>query len=364
LPAAARRARAHLEGRVYELEPDGLQFAKDITVSRRYAAGAPGSSIPAALLLTQNARGRWELLRRLSIVRNGRSLIVSGKTRHFSPIVTLDSDTQVRLNPERVVAARGQEWNATRTVTAPRTYDVNAEDWFATGAVERVAVHDVGRGARLRCKSIGTGTFGVNVTRHLNRDHLLTTFFLLQLGVRHATLQATATARCLPAGRVPPPPPPPPPPPSPSPTPFPTTTPTPVPTETPTPTPAPESCSTALRVEFTAYDFEGDTSGEVPATQVTGQCTGFGATRVHAPSGSQFMGYGAHSTGCSAPTPPWVYVECTTKPDGRICIILKVSPQPAPGTKFRVQLKRSDGTVVVDQELEATAIVPHCSTTG
>lgn len=95
-----------------------------------------------------------------------------------------------------------------------------------------------------------------------------------------------------------------------------------------------------------------------------GQCAaalraGADAVRVDAPSGTEFFGFAAHSTGCSGvPAPSFT---CRIKPDARICLVLYPNPAPAAGTTFRVRLAKPNGQAVEDKELKVPqAVSPTC----
>ncbi len=86
--------------RVYELGPDGHEFAAPVTVTLRMTVdelgGLAPNEIPVVVLLTTDAAGGFEVLGDLSVTRHGSDLVVTGTTAHFSPIVEIrESSTAV-----------------------------------------------------------------------------------------------------------------------------------------------------------------------------------------------------------------------------------------------------------------------------
>ncbi|HLE39619.1 MAG TPA: hypothetical protein VJA44_08225 [Acidimicrobiia bacterium] len=89
------------DARIYNLEPEGLQFAAPVTVTRRIDAERFGDleagDVPIVVLLTRTADGVYEPYSDLRVVRNGEDVFVSGTTPHFSPVIALSEQQTLRL---------------------------------------------------------------------------------------------------------------------------------------------------------------------------------------------------------------------------------------------------------------------------
>ena len=105
--------------------------------------------------------------------------------------------------------------------------------------------------------------------------------------------------------------------------------------------------------------------------QITGQCLALlprlRKLRVSSPVGKLISGWDAHSTGC-VPDPATGYagsITCVVKPDGRVCTLLDLLPDVAPGDVLHIQLL-GEGDVVLD-ELDLVVPAggePACPVTG
>lgn len=98
LAGAAERPGA----RIYELEPDGLEFAAPVRVERRIDAANFGdlepTDVPIVGLLTRSTDGTYQLLDDLHVMRSGDDLLASGELSHFSPIITVSEEQVARLS--------------------------------------------------------------------------------------------------------------------------------------------------------------------------------------------------------------------------------------------------------------------------
>jgi hypothetical protein len=201
-PPELRNARFRPGTKVYALEPGGTRFLKPVTITRRLdtrVAGFPAGAVPGVVLATRSGNGRWELLRSLRAKLTGRTLFVSGTTRHFSSLLALDEGFSVSLTPKTVDAAVGDTWEA-RVVDAidnsrrrdKAFVDPDETRWSATGAV-RLANSITYLRREFTCAKVGTGTFTATIT--VAESSLAV--FLGSLGGRYEeTMTLTGNARC------------------------------------------------------------------------------------------------------------------------------------------------------------------------
>ncbi len=168
-PPELRKARTARGTKVYALAPDGLRFAKPVTVTRRIA-GLP-KTLPA--LASRDARGRWELLRRQRVQVAGRTAVLSGETRHFSSFVTVESGVRLELSPDAVQGTVDHVFDATATFSEPPTqsYWWDGTPWGPGAASSRVIAVQRGtsrvagngrtQGVSYVCNTTGRGVFGI-----------------------------------------------------------------------------------------------------------------------------------------------------------------------------------------------------------
>lgn len=189
-------------GPVYELLPSGLRFAKPITITRRVRGFAPSEGIPVLVPAVRDARGKWSLLGRPSIRREGATVVVSGTTRHFSTAAAFDEGGRVSLEPATVRASVGESFRATARFVRDRDLSF-ARGWIGQGedggvvqflSDERIDKRtDV---ADYLCASPGTGIFGVKVG--IRNDGALGFFLESFVGVVQRTeyVKVAGTAVC------------------------------------------------------------------------------------------------------------------------------------------------------------------------
>ncbi|HEX5631239.1 MAG TPA: hypothetical protein VFY15_06245 [Acidimicrobiia bacterium] len=83
------------EARIYDLGPEGTEFAAPVTVTRRIDAARFGAisptMVPAVVLMSYDAAtSTYELYDDLRVTRDGDDIFVSGTTTHFSPSVAVN----------------------------------------------------------------------------------------------------------------------------------------------------------------------------------------------------------------------------------------------------------------------------------
>lgn len=83
------------DARIYDLGPEGTEFAAPVTVTRRIDASRFGeltpTMVPGVVLMTyDSATGAYELYDDLRVTRDGDDIFVSGTTTHFSPVVAVN----------------------------------------------------------------------------------------------------------------------------------------------------------------------------------------------------------------------------------------------------------------------------------
>ena len=172
-PPELRNATVRPGSKLYELEPSGLRFLKPVTITRRIDTGVSGfkkDAVQGVVLASRDRSGKWELLSRLTARLNGRTLVVSGTTRHFSTLLSLDEGFSLSLDPVATEAAVGETWLA-RVVSAidnrrrsdPLHVDSDETMWSASGAVAIGTSVSYLRQV-FTCKRVGTGTYTAQVT--------------------------------------------------------------------------------------------------------------------------------------------------------------------------------------------------------
>jgi hypothetical protein len=212
-PPGLRNAAARPGSKLYELEPSGLRFLKPVKVTRRidtHVAGFEKDTVQGVVLASRDRRGKWELLRNLSVTVDvpTDTLSVSGTTRHFSTLLALDEGFSLGLLPRQVEAFVGDEWLA-RVVSKidnrrrRDTISIDGDEtrWSSSGAV--------GVGANLTylqqkfvCIRAGTGTYRADVTVAESSIAV----FLGSLGGRYEEkIPVSGRARCKAAPAPPPP---------------------------------------------------------------------------------------------------------------------------------------------------------------
>ena len=82
------------EARIYNLEPEGLQFDAPVTVTRRIDAsrfeGMTDTMVPLVAMITHNPDGSYEAYDDQTVIRRGDDVFVSGTTTHFSPAIAVN----------------------------------------------------------------------------------------------------------------------------------------------------------------------------------------------------------------------------------------------------------------------------------
>ncbi len=167
-PPELRNATVRPGSKLYELEPSGLRFLKPVTITRRIdtrVAGFAKDAVQGVVLASRDRSGKWELLKSLSARLNGRTLAVSGTTRHFSTLLSLDEGFSLSLVPVEIEAAVGDRWVA-RVVSAidnrrrRDTINVDSDEtqWNASGAVGLGQTVSYIR-QEFVCNRVGTGTY-------------------------------------------------------------------------------------------------------------------------------------------------------------------------------------------------------------
>ncbi|HAX82626.1 MAG TPA: hypothetical protein DCY40_08680, partial [Actinobacteria bacterium] len=91
------------DARIYDLGPEGTEFAAPVTVTRRVDAARFGeltpTMVPAVVMMTYDAAtGTYELYDELRVTRDGDDIFVSGTTTHFSPVVAVNLGGFIEMN--------------------------------------------------------------------------------------------------------------------------------------------------------------------------------------------------------------------------------------------------------------------------
>lgn len=172
-PPELRNAKARPGSRLYELEPSGLRFLKPVTITRRLdtrVAGFAKDTVQGVVLASRDRSGKWELLKSLNARLDGKALVVSGTTRHFSTLLSLDEGFSLSLAPVSIDAAVGDTWVArvNSTIDNRRRSDAISVDsdetqWSASGAV-KVGKNETYLRQGFECARVGTGTYSAQVT--------------------------------------------------------------------------------------------------------------------------------------------------------------------------------------------------------
>ncbi|MDQ2984475.1 MAG: hypothetical protein M3R70_11245 [Actinomycetota bacterium] len=401
-PKEVRRAKAPKGTKFYALEPDGLRFAKPVTITRRFPRGAVSGRLPGIWFASRDGRGRWSLLAGHSVRLQGRTVIASGTTRHFSDVVPLDGGARVSMNPDRYEKDEGESWLVGIKVENARV--VNYYESTASGAV-------VANGGRsFACTRAGTGALRVVVTvrdqtppallarglRGLENDRLdfrttiagaavcrpsiLASLTLSPASVTGGTASVATVhlSKAAPAGGLT----------------FSFASDNAAATVTETFT-VPEGatvgsvtvltkavsavttvtisaslgdvtrravlvvnpgspspvCEQPLKAELTTY-------ASAPHVQITGKCAalvpaGAKQVRVDAPAGSQFNAVA--NSGCSPATLPSSYVACPLKSDSSVCMVVYPQPAPVAGAVFRARVQKQNGDTLQDSNLTVPA---------
>jgi len=82
------------DARIYDLGPEGLEFAAPVTVTRRIDAarfeGLTAEMVPLVAMVTVDADGTYQPYDDLRVTRRGDDVFVSGTTTHFSPAIAVN----------------------------------------------------------------------------------------------------------------------------------------------------------------------------------------------------------------------------------------------------------------------------------
>ncbi len=201
-PPELRNATVRPGSKLYELEPSGLRFLKPVTITRRIdtrVAGFKKDTVQGVVLASRDRSGKWELLKSLNARLNGNTLVVTGTTRHFSTLLSLDEGFSLSLTPVAVDASVGDKWVA-RVVSAidnrrrrdAISVDSDETQWNASGVVGLGANVSYTR-QEFVCNRVGTGTYIAMVT--VAESSLAV--FLGSLGGRYEeTFPLVGRARC------------------------------------------------------------------------------------------------------------------------------------------------------------------------
>jgi hypothetical protein len=165
-PPEVRNATFRPGTKVYALDPSGTRFLKPVTITRRIdtkLAGFEQGKVPGVILATRDASRKWALLKGMRARLDGRILVVSGTTRHFSSLLALDQGFDLSLIPARFDGEVGDTWEAevlikidNRRRRDPIKYDDDVR-WWAAGAVKFGGAFK--ENANFRCARPGTGTY-------------------------------------------------------------------------------------------------------------------------------------------------------------------------------------------------------------
>lgn len=154
--------KAAAPGPVYELLPDGLRFAKPITITRRVKGLDLRKGVPVLVPASRQGNGRWTVLNNPRVEQRGDVVTTTGTTRHFSTVAAFEGDGQASLSPAQVKLAVGAEFKATVRLTSSRDVDFGFSTWSAGGSVDVLRDRQRGRfelEADLKCATAGTGSY-------------------------------------------------------------------------------------------------------------------------------------------------------------------------------------------------------------
>jgi hypothetical protein len=174
LPKELRGAKQARGAALYALTPDGLRFAKPVRITRRIDAKQAGfdlrKSLPGVTLVSRDSRGRWAELTDQRVEADGRWLVVSGATRHFSTVVSLDLGLRLVLEPDAAVKEVGDGFRATVRIEAASgrkdDFRIVYSPWGGTDGIVKLVTATRGdseRTAAFRCVGTGKGSFGAPV---------------------------------------------------------------------------------------------------------------------------------------------------------------------------------------------------------
>ena len=160
--------------RIYNLEPEGLEFDAPVTVTRRLDTARfedlGPNEVPVMVLVTRNPGGGYELYSDLAVVRRGDDVFVSGTTTHFSPAIAIRESPTVTVNLsqeqlESVPSARSLQGILTLLTEAPGTIAVSASLRDRQGAsltgsgsfalIDGVAATPTATGLDIQCVDVG-----------------------------------------------------------------------------------------------------------------------------------------------------------------------------------------------------------------
>lgn len=152
--------KAAAPGPVYELLPDGLRFAKPITITRRVKGLDLRKGVPLLVPASRQGNGRWTVLGNPRVERRGNVVTTTGTTRHFSTVAAFEGAVTASLTPAHVKLAVGAEFKATVRLSGARgDFVFQRSTWVGGGSVTVLA--DRKRGleleADLKCTTPGAG---------------------------------------------------------------------------------------------------------------------------------------------------------------------------------------------------------------
>ena len=174
-PRELRGAKFRPGTKIYALEPDGLTFLKPVTITKRFdkrfSGFDPKDGLPGIVLTSRDRKGKWEILGSQAIRWAGPStLVVSGTTRHFSTLVSIDDLVRLTFRPVTVELSVGGSFRARIEATATNNLtDISIETpkWNPIGSDVLRFDGQATRGevatADYTCIKPGTSDYGAQV---------------------------------------------------------------------------------------------------------------------------------------------------------------------------------------------------------
>jgi hypothetical protein len=118
-----------LRGAVHELGPDGMTFARPVTIKRYLDPEAlgfdPAKEIRQVTLASRSSRGDWSVLEDQRLSVEGERGVITATTTHFSSVAAFAGAIVYTLEPSDVVRQVGEGWRA--CVSQRRLADVEGD---------------------------------------------------------------------------------------------------------------------------------------------------------------------------------------------------------------------------------------------
>jgi hypothetical protein len=200
-PPELKGATFRRSSKLYSLEPSGLRFSKPVTITRRLTGIDLAAGLPNIVLTSRSASGKWDVLSQLKVRVDGKAVVVSATTRHFSTIVAFDGAARLSMVPPSVSTGVGGKWTASvkADIDNRRRKDpvgIESTSWTASGVVEPELIGGVPT-RTFACARAGKGTYQATVV--VEEDNLAVNIGSLGRSSYTETFVVVGHATCNPA---------------------------------------------------------------------------------------------------------------------------------------------------------------------